>query len=935
MKKLFKLLGIILISFFFILLIAPYFFKDKIFNLVKEEANSALKGELVIDDYGLSLISSFPNLSMNLEGLSYTGSDVFKDVTLFSIGNISVEIDLFSAITGETHEIKSIVISKSDIHVLVLKDGTPNYDIMVAAEQEETADESTVSEPFNLTLNNFQLVDFNLSYLDRTTKTLFSVSGLNHTLRRNFGDDIVNIATKTDWDEMTTAMEGINYLNKVHGDATFDMLYKTSEERIEFGENSVNLNNLILGFAGQMAFIESGYDLDISFQSKESTFKNLMSLIPAVYKTEMTDIKTSGNFSVGGFIKGKYLDTSEDLPSFKLNLNVEDGSFAYPDLPSSLEKVNIDLNVNHPGGNMNNLEVDLKNLSLEAAEDPFSAKLKLKNTMTDPFVDGTLKGELNLEKWTAIIPMDEPLAGKISADAVFKGKRSDFENSNLGNVSAEGDISLYNFTYFYADYNLPVTIDSVRVILDPNTFDLPYLQMNTRQSDYNAKGKINNAFSWYLSDAPLSGTFTMHSNKIDLNEFMGEELITTEETEEVTEEEAYEIIRVPENIEFEIRMTVDEMLYEDMILENVTGKVRIDKGIVTLDPLNMNFMEGTFALKGEYNATEKTPTTRFNFKIRELPMPSAMELSMVSAYLPIAKNIVGNLNTSLSIHTQLDNEMMPILSSINGNGVFKTNGLSYSSKALSQIHKFFIAKDLTKISFDEPNLSFSIEDGKLNIKPVYVKLGSQKFRLSGSHSLKQELNYELQTKVKVSDMKLPAESRILNLAGNSSIDIKLHVTGTMKNPKITPKFGDIEVGNLGKELIEQVKDSVVTRAKDVAREEADKLLAEAQKQADALMVKAKKQAAAIKVEAKRQADAAKVEAQKQANQLVGEASDPFAKLAAETVAKEMVKETNKEIDKLNVEADKQADALVVEAQKQADAIMKMANEQADALINGN
>ncbi len=123
--------------------------------------------------------------------------------------------------------------------------------------------------------------------------------------------------------------------------------------------------------------------------------------------------------------------------------------------------------------------------------------------------------------------MDEPLAGKISADAVFKGKQSDFENSNLGNVSAEGDISLYNFTYFYADYNLPVTIDSVRVILDPNTFDLPYLQMNTRQSDYNAKGKIYNAFSWYLSDAPLSGTFTMHSNKIDLNEFMGEELITT------------------------------------------------------------------------------------------------------------------------------------------------------------------------------------------------------------------------------------------------------------------------------------------------------------------------------------------------------------------------------------------------------------------------
>jgi cell division septum initiation protein DivIVA len=218
---------------------------------------------------------------------------------------------------------------------------------------------------------------------------------------------------------------------------------------------------------------------------------------------------------------------------------------------------------------------------------------------------------------------------------------------------------------------------------------------------------------------------------------------------------------------------------------------------------------------------------------------------------------------------------------------------------------------------------------------VNLKLGSQKFRLSGSHSLEQELNYELQTKVKVSDMKLPAELSLLNLAGNASVDVKLHVTGTMDNPKITPKFGDIEIVDLGKELIEQAKDSVITIIKDMSREEADKLLAEAKKQADALVVEAKKQAAIVKAEAKKQADAAKKEAQKQADQLIAEAKDPLAKFAAKTAADQVIKQANKEIDKLKVEADKQADALVFEAQKQADAILKIANEQADALINGN
>jgi cell division septum initiation protein DivIVA len=938
MKKLFKILGIILVSIFLLLLITPYFFKDKIFNLIQEEANKTLKGDLVIQDFGLSFISDFPNLSMNLEGLSYIGSDVFKDEKLFSIGDISLEIDLFSVISGDQYEIKSIVVSESDINIKVLKDGSTNYDIMVESAGEEIIEEeiNEEAEPFNLKLNNFQLTDFNLSYTDQVSNMAFSVIHLNHTLNGNFGDDIVNIFTKTDWEEMTTAMGSINYLNKVHGDAKLDMLYKASEERIEFGENTINLNNLVLGFAGQMAFIENGYDLDISYQSKESTFKNLMSLIPAVYKSEMAGVETKGDFSLGGFVKGQYLDTSDDLPSFQLKLNVRDGSFAYPDLPSSLENVAVDLKIVHPGGDMNNLEIDLRNLYFEGAKDPFSAKLKLKNTMTDPFVDGMIKGELNLEKWNTIIPMDEPLAGKILANTVFTGKQSDFENSNLGNVKAEGDISLYNFYYHYADYNLPVTIDSVRVILDPNKFDLPFLQMKTGNSDYSARGKINNAFSWYLSDAPLSGSFTMNSKKIDLNEFMGDDVVSANEEDSTTiNEEAYEVIRVPENIDFVIRMTVDEMLYENMILKNVSGKAIVDKGVVTLDPLNMDFMEGEFALKGDYDATEEIPKTSFVFQIKQLPMPSAMELSMVSAYLPIAKNIVGNLNTSLSITTSLDNAMMPILNSINGNGVLKTNGLSYSSDALRQIDKFFNTKNLTKISFDEPNLSFSIEDGKLIVKPVNLKLGSQKFRLSGSHSLEQELNYELQTKVKVSDMKLPAELSLLNLAGNASVDVKLHVTGTMDNPKITPKFGDIEIVDLGKELIEQAKDSVITIIKDMSREEADKLLAEAKKQADALVVEAKKQAAIVKAEAKKQADAAKKEAQKQADQLIAEAKDPLAKFAAKTAADQVIKQANKEIDKLKVEADKQADALVFEAQKQADAILKIANEQADALINGN
>ena len=86
---------------------------------------------------------------------------------------------------------------------------------------------------------------------------------------------------------------------------------------------------------------------------------------------------------------------------------------------------------------------------------------------------------------------------------------------------------------------------------------------------------------------------------------------------------------------------------------------------------------------------------------------------------------------------------------------------------------------ISSVAHSQSDLPLRLDDSK--IKPLN-NLSNPLLQ----KSLEQELNYELQTKVKVSDMKLPAELSLLNLAGNASVDVKLHVTGTMDNPKITP-----------------------------------------------------------------------------------------------------------------------------------------------------
>ena len=56
MKKLFKILGILLLLIVLGVVAVPYLFKDKIFSLVKEEVNANLNAVVDFGDFDLSLI---------------------------------------------------------------------------------------------------------------------------------------------------------------------------------------------------------------------------------------------------------------------------------------------------------------------------------------------------------------------------------------------------------------------------------------------------------------------------------------------------------------------------------------------------------------------------------------------------------------------------------------------------------------------------------------------------------------------------------------------------------------------------------------------------------------------------------------------------------------------------------------------------------------
>jgi len=122
MKRILKISAVIITLLIGAIIITPYFFKDKIAALAKEEINKNVNALVDFKDVSLSLFSNFPDFTFGISDLEVVGIDKFDKETLFKSENISLTLDLASVFAGN-YTVKEIVLENSEINLLVLKNG--------------------------------------------------------------------------------------------------------------------------------------------------------------------------------------------------------------------------------------------------------------------------------------------------------------------------------------------------------------------------------------------------------------------------------------------------------------------------------------------------------------------------------------------------------------------------------------------------------------------------------------------------------------------------------------------------------------------------------------------------------------------------------------------------------------------------------------------
>jgi hypothetical protein len=942
LRRILKWTGISFVILLIGLILIPVFFKDQIKQLVLDEVNKTLNAKLSIGEFDLTFISTFPNMTIELNDTKLEGVNQFKGVELANIKQFTANVRFWSVISGDQVEIDEIHLEEPTFDVRVLSDGLANYDI-VKPDSLKTPEE--VSEPsnFKLSLKEYSISKANIKYDDQSSDMSLDIKNMNHSGTGDLTAEIIDFETSTNMEEISFDMDGVGYLTEVKTDIIMNILMEFTEKSSKFTlkENEFKLNALNFSIDGFYEMLE-GYDnMDLKLNASKATFKDFLSLIPAFYQTGFESMITKGNLEMGGLVKGKMDD--KNMPAWDFNLNIDKASIKYPDLPGTISDILVKANSKFDGGeNMDKMTIDVDKFHASFVGNKIDANLKMRNPMTDPLMIATILAKVDLASLKKVMPMPEgeTYTGKLNADVSINGRMSSLDRGDYEAFKAKGTLELTNMLYETKSLNDKISISDLLLRFSPKNLSLEKLIATTGNSDFQMNGTIDNYMGYIFRDELLKGNFTFNSTNLDLDQLMNLVPVSETTTAAVSTEPS-EPTLIPDNIDFTLLTNINNITYSGIQLKNVKGGIKMKEEVAQLDNLTMNTMGGSVGLNGSYNTKNHAkPKIDFAYSLKDIDIKQlADNFITLEKLAPISKYAKGKISSNFDMKSDMTTNLEPIYSSLSGLGDFSTSSLTISGfKPLEKMAEALKISKLASQTLKDVRATFQFNDGKVTVKPFDVNMGKIKTTVGGFTSFEQEIAYDI--KMMIPKEEIPAAmiktveqaiSKVNALAPKldlkiipDMIPVKIGIGGTVINPKITNNFKEslmAATGNLKDNLINNVKETIKDTVKAIVNDKINEVKEDLNLKKQEILNDAQKQADKLKNEAKKAGDAVRAQADKEANNLLNQAgSNPLKKKAAEIAGNKIRKQADDEATKLEKAGIQKADKVMSDAREKADQI---------------
>ena len=807
LNKILKIIGSILVLLAVTLFAVPYFFKDQIKAKITAAINKKVDAKVSFEDADLSLFKNFPNANVTLYQLDIINKAPFEGDTLASIEEIDLKMSIKELFKGkdEAMDIQGITSKNGMINILFNKDGLGNYDIAIKNK------EAGASSPLTLNIQKYEIENFKFKYFDESSKIKMLIDSINHEGTGDFAASKLDLVTKSTA-KITIDMDKVNYMHNVPLTLDAVLGLDLDQSKYTFKENKALINQLPLQFDGFIQLVDAGQDYDLKFKTPTSSFKNFLGVIPAVYAANVDNVKTTGDFTVIGFAKGLYSDTT--IPKFNIDIASNNATVQYPDLPKSIKNIIIDSKIINETGILNDTYINLDKLSFRIDQDVFNIEANIRNITKNAVVDAVLKGTINLANVSKAYPikLKKPLTGTLKADVATKFDMQSVEKSQYENIRNAGSMSLSNFKY--ADENgKTMNISNALIQFNPSQVNLKQFDATTGKSDLSVTGVLENFYGFIFKNQELKGNFNLNSNQLAVSDF-----VTT--TEAGKTDAKTEAMKIPAFLNASLTAKANTVLYDNLTLKDVSGKLIIKDEKLTMENIKTSIFDGNIGLNGAVSTKGKVPTFNMNLSLKQVDIAQSFtQLDFLKKLAPIAGIINGKLNSTIKLNGNLDaTAMRPDLKTLTGDllgQLLSTTLNSTNSTLLTALGSNLKFIDVSKINLNNLKAAITFENGMVSVKPFDINYKDIKATIGGTHGFDQRINYNIKFDVPAKYLGTEANSLIAKLSPTDAaklenIPINASLTGNFTNPKISTDI-KTAVTNLTNQLVQQQKERLLTQ----------------------------------------------------------------------------------------------------------------------------
>ena len=869
-KKIFKWGGITLLLLIIAMIAIPFFFKDTIKEKVIEMANKNLKANIALQDVDISLFKNFPKAQVTLNDFVLVNKEPFVGDTLFAAKHIDVTLSIKDLLAGN-YNLLGANVKDASVYIHLNKEGVGNFDIAIPSDKPEEE-----SAPIKLDIQQYNVENLKFTFKMDDGNLFMEVADIYHSGKGNFAEEVLDLDTQTKAN-VTFAMDKSTFMKQVPITLQAILGIDLKNQKYTFKQNKATVNRLDLVFDGFIQLLEEGQRYDLTFSTPTNSFQNFLALIPEEYSKSIENVKTTGNLTLKGFAKGDMV--GDKIPTFGLEMYADNASFKYPNLPKTVRDITIDLKVNNTTGITNDTKVNLNKFTMSIDQDHFSARANVSNIVVNPFVDLAVKGTINLANLSQAYPisLDKKFSGILRADIATQLDMKSVETKNYQNIKAQGNLSLSQFVYAGEEFVKPFHIDNLNVAFSPSHIGLSQFDARTGETDLHLTGTIDNLYGFAFRKEILKGNFNLSSNKLVVNDFMQPAAETTtpkKETKEApkttTKATDQAAIKVPAFLDCTLAAKANTVLYDNLKLSNVSGKLIIKDEKVALENLKSDIFGGNIVLSGDVSTKEKTPTFDVDLNLNRVNIPEAFsQITMLEKIAPIAKVVQGKVNTVINVKGSLKNDLTPEINSVSGDlfaALIDSKIDSHGSALLSALDSQFTGLNLNNLNLKDVKAAVDFEDGKVKIKPFTIKYKDVAIEVAGSHGFDQQMNYKLTFNVPPQMLGKEAEGLLSKLTPENqkkitNLPVVATVGGTFKKPQVSTDAKTVvkdlatqiaknQINNLTAKGTDALQQALGSKTSSGTAGEITKTVGGLMKNRDSTMTKVKEKA---KEEAKKEA----------------------------------------------------------------------------------